>query len=116
LRREAQTGQDASSSTCGNGSERNFQWIKIWQLKVPNKVKMFVWRFAHNSLPVKRNVARRGVELDTICPVCRRLDEDCGHIFFKYKFAKICWRLLDMEDIRANLVSCQSGLEVLARI
>ena len=43
LRREAQTGQDASSSTCGNGSERNFQWIKIWQLKVPNKVKMFVW-------------------------------------------------------------------------
>ena len=60
-------------------------------------------------------MARRGVELDTICPVCRRLDEDCGHIFFKYKFAKICWRLLDMEDIRANLVSCQSGLEVLAR-
>jgi hypothetical protein len=102
-RRDAQTGQDASSFVRANGYDRDFQWIKIWQLKAPNKFKMFVWRFAHNSLPVRRNVARRGVELDTICPVCGRLDEDCGHIFFKCKFVKLCWRLLNMEDIRSEL-------------
>lgn len=90
--------------------------MKIWQLKVPNKVKMFVWRLAHNSLPVKRNLARRGVKLDTICPVYSRLDEDCRHIFFKCKFAKMCWHLLNMEDIRSELASCQSGLEVINKI
>jgi hypothetical protein len=114
--RDVQTGQDASCSVSAHGDERGFQWIKIWQLKVPNKVKMFIWRLAHNSLPVRRNLARRGVKLDTICPVCRRLDEDCGHIFFKCKFAKKCWRLLNMEDIRSELVSCQSGFEVINKV
>ena len=67
--------------TCGlfpwdNG---DFEWYRIWKLQIPNIVKMFMWRLAHNSLPVRKNVSRRGVELDTKCPVCQRLDEDCGH-------------------------------------
>jgi len=41
-RREALAGRDGSTS---DGTE--FQWNKIWQLKVPNKVQMFLWRFAH---------------------------------------------------------------------
>lgn len=61
-------------------------------------------------------MARRGVQLDTIYPVCKRLDEDSGRIFFKCKLARIYWRLLNMENIRSVLVCCQSGLEVLAKI
>ena len=61
-RRDALTGRDSSSSGCANGYEGDFQWIKIWQLKIPNKIKLFIWHLAHNSLPVRRNVARRGVE------------------------------------------------------
>jgi len=72
-RREALAGRDASTSD-GNG----FQWYKIWKLKVPNKVQMFLWRFAHNSPPVRRNIAHRGIKLDTLCPVCKKFDEDCG--------------------------------------
>jgi len=52
---------------------------QIWHLKFPNKVKMFVWRLAHNSLPVRRNVANCDINIDIMCPICRRLDEDCGH-------------------------------------
>ncbi|WVZ72794.1 hypothetical protein U9M48_021201, partial [Paspalum notatum var. saurae] len=76
-------GKDASSSTAADVSSNNdkFIWHKLRQLKLPNKVKIFIWRLAHNSLPVRRNLARRGVKTDTICPVCHRLDEDCGHIF-----------------------------------
>jgi hypothetical protein len=33
-----------------------FPWKKIWQLHLPNKVKQFAWRLAHNSLPMKRNI------------------------------------------------------------
>lgn len=31
----------------------NFPWKKIWALNIPNKVKHFAWRLAHNSLPLK---------------------------------------------------------------
>jgi hypothetical protein len=87
-----------------------FNWFRIWILKVPNTVKMFMWRLAHNSLPVRRNVARWGVKLDTICPICKRLDEDCGHIFFKYKYVKQCWRFMNMEDVRIYLMKSQSAI------
>jgi hypothetical protein len=107
---------DASSSGNGNKGECDFMWNKIWKLNVPNKVKMFLWRFAHNSLPVRRNVARRGVDIDTRCPMCERLDEDCGHLFFKCKFVRRCWRLMDMEDIRTEMMKCRSGLETCSYI
>lgn len=56
-------------------------WEKIWKLTCPNKVKHFFWRFAHNSHPLRRNLVRRGMKIDTLCPVCGRLDEDGGHLF-----------------------------------
>ena len=28
-------------------------WKKIWKLKVPNKVRHFLWRVARDSLPTK---------------------------------------------------------------
>ncbi|KAJ1283965.1 hypothetical protein BS78_03G168000 [Paspalum vaginatum] len=68
-----QNQKDASTSSSEEGG---FDWGKIWRLDLPNKVKMFVWRMAHNALQVKLNIARRGVDLDTICPMCSRFDED----------------------------------------
>jgi hypothetical protein len=75
---------DLDSSTSGSGSDNKcqFEWYKIWQLKVPNKVKIFMWRFAHNSLPTRRNLVRQGIDgIDTKCPICKRFDEDNGHLF-----------------------------------
>lgn len=71
----------------------------LWSLEVPNKVKHFVWRLAHNSLPLKRKNESRGMEVETRCPMCFRLDEDAGHLFFKSKFAKekTVWRELLLE-------------------
>jgi hypothetical protein len=79
--RDSKLNKDASSSSSGSLQQENFKWNRIWQLKLPNKVKMFVWRLTHNSLPVCHNLARRGIKLDTLCPLCCRLDEDCGHLF-----------------------------------
>ena len=113
--RDQNLGRDASSSTAAS-SNAECNWHKIWQLKFPNKVNMFIWRLAHNSLPVRRNLARRGVKTETVCPVCYRLDEDCGHLFFKCKMAKECWRMMNLEHIRAELEQCRSGKETVMRI
>ena len=81
----------------------------------PNKVKMLVWQLAHSSLPV-RNMTKRDINIDTICLVSRRLDKHRGPLFFKCKYAKLCWRLIIMEDIRAEFVKCRSGVGTLNKI
>jgi len=80
---DQQKGTDASTSMAENQNTYDFRWGTLWQLNIPNKIKMFLWHFAHNSLLLRRNIARRGVDLDTLCPICYRLDEDCHHLFFE---------------------------------
>lgn len=97
-RRDAAAHMDASTSRNTSNNQSEFQWQKI---------EMFIWRLAYNSLPIKRNVVWRGIKLDTICPVCKSLDEDCGHLFFKCKYVKLgaqwTWKRSDLYWRPANL-------------
>lgn len=43
-------------------------WIKIWKLKVPNKIKLFIRRCAHGFLPTRERLVMRGIQ----CPIHRR--------------------------------------------
>lgn len=81
-----------------------------------NKVKLFLWRFAHNSLALRCNLSRMGVKLDTICPVCKRLDENSCHLFFNCKGVNNYWQMLNLEEERVLLGKCRSGQEVLNKI
>jgi hypothetical protein len=90
----------------------SFPWHKIWKMACPNKVKIFAWRLAHNSLPLKRNIELKGIELDTRCRMCWRLDEDTSHLLFKCKFSKGVWRELQLESIRLEMAALTSPKEV----
>jgi hypothetical protein len=69
--------------------ENNFDWHQLWSQPCAPKTKQFLWRLAHESLPWKLNYKRRGMEIDTICLMCARLDEDGGHIFLHCKQVKV---------------------------
>ena len=75
-----------------------------------------MWHLVHNSLAVCRNLAHRGMKVDTLCPMCQRLDEDPGHLFFKCKAVKECWRNLNLEEYRLILSTCRSGREMMQKI
>jgi hypothetical protein len=66
-------------------STNDFDWKMLWDQPCAPKTKQFLWRLAHNSLPWKCNIRRRGMDLDTLCPMCKRLDEDGGHLFLRSK-------------------------------
>ena len=87
---QEKTQQRGEGSSSGNfGNQINAIWCKIWKLPCQPKVRHFLWRLARNSLALKMNIQRRGVKLDTRCPVCHRLDEDGGHCFLKKKYSNI---------------------------
>uniref|UniRef100_A0ACD5X3E3 Uncharacterized protein n=1 Tax=Avena sativa TaxID=4498 RepID=A0ACD5X3E3_AVESA len=89
-----------SGETGTSNNQNSFKWQAIWQAPCPLNVQQLLWRIAHNSLPVKRNLAYRGMEVDTICPVCKRFDEDGAHLFLKCKPIKKIWQELKLEDLR----------------
>jgi hypothetical protein len=62
------------------------------------------------------NIFRRGMDIDTRCPVCWRLNEDGGHCFLRCKFVKKCWRALNLEDLRLTLIDLNSAKQVATKI
>lgn len=58
---------------CSSGgasiSDNSKWWKRIWKLQCSQKIKQFIWRLAHNSLPLKMNIKQKGIDLDTRCPV-----------------------------------------------
>jgi hypothetical protein len=48
----------------------------------------FLWRIATKSLRFHMKMRRRGMDVNARCPMCFRLNEDGGHIFYKCKMVK----------------------------
>jgi hypothetical protein len=64
LLRDRKVGREAScsqESPSAIGERTN--WKQIWQLKAPNKLKMFVWHLAHNKLAHRTWIQRLGWSL-----------------------------------------------------
>lgn len=85
-------------------------------MQIPGKVKHFFWRFCHNSLALRTNLNHWGLDIDTRCVMCNRMNEDACHLFFKCKFVKHVLREINMESLRAELEERVSGREVMERI
>jgi hypothetical protein len=84
------TRRGVASSSSG-GPAINLELKKLWKIKCPSKIRHFLWRFAHNSLALRRVLEHRGTEVDTRCVVCNRLIGDGGHMFFKCKHVRAVW-------------------------
>jgi hypothetical protein len=98
--------RDGPQQSSSLSSAESFQWEKIWKLTCTPKIKQFIWRFAHNSLPLRMNIKRRGIECDTRCVCCQRLDEDGAHLFLRCKEVRKVWAELKLEEERRTLCEC----------
>jgi ribonuclease HI len=96
--------------------EQGFHWKEIWKAECTPNVQQFLWRIAHNSLPHRLSLQRRGMDIDPICPLCSRLNEDGCHLFLWCKTVKSIWRNNQMEDIQKQLIECTSPQEVISQI
>ena len=53
------------------------------------KLRHFIWKCCSNVIAVKTNLQRRGIRLETCCPLCEEDTETHVHLFFKCPFARV---------------------------
>ncbi|GLT61404.1 hypothetical protein SLA2020_341140 [Shorea laevis] len=67
------------------------EWKQLWKLKVPPKVKNFIWRAILNSLPSMDNLVKRGIVQEALCPICHSSDETLMHLLFFCPHVEPIW-------------------------
>lgn len=66
-------------------------WRNLWNLKIPPKVKHFLWQACTNCLPTKDNLQSKRVQVNNICPVCNNCSESVLHTLVNCSYAVACW-------------------------
>ncbi|XBI43068.1 hypothetical protein VPH35_107889 [Triticum aestivum] len=56
------------------------------------------------------------MDIDTICPLCFRYDEDAGHLFLECKTVKGIWRYPLLEHIRLRVLECLDSFKFMEEI
>lgn len=54
-------------------------------------MKIFLWRLCRNTIPVRRRLSNKGVQVPWLCPMCNNDVEHLAHVFFDCNFASACW-------------------------
>ena len=67
----------------------------IWKMKVPLKIKIFMWFLFRKVILTKDNLAKRNWNGCRKCCFCDQ-DETIQHLFISCPFAKMIWRIVFM--------------------
>ncbi|KAL0392399.1 UNVERIFIED_CONTAM: hypothetical protein Sradi_2462700 [Sesamum radiatum] len=80
---------------CSSSLRHNEQvwWRKLWQMKLPCKVQVFIWRACLNALPTGMNLSKRLQGFVAVCPFCQSSEEDVSHTLVLWPFARQVWGL-----------------------
>ena len=78
-------------------------WKDIWGLRVPNKIKHFLWRACCEALPTKKNLLSRHVTRNATCECCDWETEDAIHALWDCQVLKEIW--WEVEHYRSYLSS-----------
>nr|GFB71029.1 RNA-directed DNA polymerase, eukaryota, reverse transcriptase zinc-binding domain protein [Tanacetum cinerariifolium] len=64
----------------------------LWALEgsaVPIKVNVHAWKVKLDGLPIRLNISRKGIDVESIlCPMCGKAVESTSHIFFTCQMSK----------------------------
>jgi hypothetical protein len=94
-----QFGPRAAQLALPRRSALNPVWKTILKLKIPGKVKIFIWRALHGITPVKCILANRHIGTSGACPVCSQGPEDICHLLFLCPATKEIWQSLGLDQV-----------------
>ena len=80
-----------SASTSNYDSVVKF-WRSLWKLKVPGKIKHFLWKACSDALPTKSNLHRRKISPDDLCSRCAKEPETVIHAMWSCEEVQVAWK------------------------
>jgi hypothetical protein len=63
-------------------------WNLVWKAKVPQKLRVFAWKAATDSLVVRLGLHRRIPTVDPVCSICGQEDESSHHALLRCTLAR----------------------------
>ncbi|MCH79557.1 retrotransposon protein [Trifolium medium] len=89
-------------------------WMKMWKLRVPNRVKIFIWRTFCGCLPVRERLLQKGVNCEPKCPCCASVTENEWHCFFGCDAVQEVWRQMsEWETMEQHTQHAQGYVELI---
>ncbi|KAM5584938.1 hypothetical protein ABKV19_004355 [Rosa sericea] len=79
IARQQVMGEFLTSTSSGNPYEA--LWKKIWNTRIPGKVKICLWRAANNILPTRESLSYKGYIGPFNCLLCSAALETSSHVF-----------------------------------
>ncbi|XP_035546588.1 uncharacterized protein LOC118348634 [Juglans regia] len=71
--------------------ERVKGWDSIWELDVPRKVKLFLWKATNDFLATKKNLFLKKITGNPLCPICKLDEETIMHVVWQCPAAGDVW-------------------------
>ena len=62
--------------------QTSFPWNQLWNLPLPPRIKLFLWKIVDNCLPMATFLAKRHIQVPTTCRFYQQVEEDETHLFF----------------------------------
>ncbi|KAA3460765.1 reverse transcriptase [Gossypium australe] len=81
---------------------------KLWQIEIPSKMKIFIWKLSWNYIASKVNMYNRQLVNNRLCPRCGGDEETLNHLFRDCPVSAEIWRVLpevnltDLEGIKTK--------------
>ncbi|XP_012844873.1 PREDICTED: uncharacterized protein LOC105964912 [Erythranthe guttata] len=79
------TGESTSGVT-------TIHWKLVWNLPIPPKIRIFIWRACSNILPTRAELYRRKIVADPLCRRCGYVPETFLHIIKCFHESQEIWR------------------------
>ena len=98
----------SSSAPNGDGSVQK----KIWKVRVPHKIRHFLWRAAKDSLPTKQNLVARHIPIGNVCDGYGDHSESVMHALWLCDQVRSVW-MMDPDFFFLVQEKCRTFLELL---
>ncbi|MFQ6656889.1 hypothetical protein Gotur_026806, partial [Gossypium turneri] len=69
---------------------------KLWNLQLPTKILILIWRISWNYIPSLVNLRYKRVTTNVRCPRCCSVEEDSFHVFRQFPISTDAWISLNM--------------------
>jgi hypothetical protein len=79
---------------CSYSAQLRWLWRKIWKLAIPGKIKHFLWRAYHETLPTNHQLHRRKIRSSSLCSICDQKEETTYHAIWQCPLARNTWALI----------------------